>query len=147
MDNTEIRAPSFLDGLEMASLPTARGKYGVFSLTKIECWPQLFSHFCLKKSRSLSSSLPPFDSADSPLFPPLLPSLAMNGKLKLNFSSFLVSPVAVGQPNSQGKLPRGDLHSCRHGRHHRLPPSSSCRVALVGNSGRWSGDGTREIKR
>ena len=77
-----------------------RGKYGVFSLTKIECWPQLFSHFCLKKSRSLSSSLPPFDSADSPLF--LLPSLlSMNGKLKLNFSSFLVSPVAVGQPNEQ----------------------------------------------
>ena len=141
MDNTEIRAPSFFDGLERAPLPTARE---VWCLTKIECWPQLFSHFCLKKSRSLPLplSLPPFDSADSPLFP--LPSLAMNGKLKLNFSSFLVSPVAVGQPNRQGKLPRGDLHSCRR---RRVPPSSSCRVAFVGNSGRCRGDGAREIKR
>ena len=143
MDNTEIHAPSFFDGLERAPSPTAHGKYGFFTLTKIECWSQLFSHFCLKKSRSLSSSLPPFDSADSLLFPPLS-LLPMNGKLKLNFSSFLVSPVAVGQPNRQGKLTRGDLHSCRR---RRVPPSSSCRVAFVGNSGRCRGDGAREIKR
>ena len=72
-----------------------RGKHGGFSLTKIECWPQLFSHFCLKKSRSLS--LPPSLPLTRPTSLP--PSLAMNGKLKLNFSSFLVSPVAVGQPS------------------------------------------------
>ena len=132
--------PSLMDW--RGHLYPRRGKYGVFSLTKIECWPQLFSHFCLKKSRSLPLSLSP----SLPLTRPtsLLPSFLMNGKLKLNFSSFLVSPVAVGQPNRQGKLPRGDLHSCRR---RRFPPSSSCRVAFVGNSGRCRGDGTREIKR
>ena len=69
-----------------------RGKYGVFSLTKIECWPQLFSHFCLKKSRSLSSSLPPFDSADSPLLPPSLPRHEWQTEIKL----FLLPGVACG---------------------------------------------------
>ena len=51
----------------------------------------------LPQKESQPLSLSPFDSADSPLLP-------MNGKLKLNFSSFLVSPVAVGQPGGQGKL-------------------------------------------
>ena len=97
MDSREIRAPSFFDGLEKWRwrLYPRRGKHDGFSPTKIECWSQLFSHFCLKKSRSLS--LPPSLPLTRPTSLP--PSLAMNGKLKLNFSSFLVSPVAAGQPS------------------------------------------------